>query len=387
MAKTASKKNGRKAKPEAGATAGGGDDAASTATRGKPNGANGTSAKGKKRQRQEAPPLDEVDQRIDAHCKFLDAMFELVPARFYFHSDTSSAAAAMENKYAKNKKGQAPKQKTKDNTKKAKRMKLDPARQRSNAELLRGAHDFEARSEEAPLPMEALRERMKSRMEALRHERASSGGGTERHDRPRLKEGRVVAPSRRREDDDAGSAQVEPETEADYEFRLKHAAESGLSTEAAMALTASGKHFKKTSDRDLLKKAQKFERRLEGADEKTRLEMTDEHDWASAMERADGKRVKDDPKLIKKSMKRKENVKKKSQKAWAARIADQKQRVIEEKRKKQAKRETRESKKKGGKKKSTSKARPGFEGKTQKAVFDNRGSKKTKGLTSAKKAY
>ncbi|KAI2631270.1 SURF6-domain-containing protein [Xylaria nigripes] len=66
----------------------------------------------------------------------------------------------------------------------------------------------------------------------------------------------------------------------------------------------------------------KFEsqkKRLEAMDADKRKDIEEKEAWLTARRRAEGEKIKDDEKLLKKAVKRKESIKKKSSKEWAAR--------------------------------------------------------------------
>lgn len=113
-----------------------------------------------------------------------------------------------------------------------------------------------------------------------------------------------------------------------------------------------------------LKAAQNKQTRLAGLDEEKKANIEEKDMWLNAKKRAHGERIRDDTSLLKKTLKRKQSVKKKSEKEWNERVEG----VAKGKEMKQNKREDnlrkrRETKgqkgKKGG---SKGKARPGFEG-------------------------
>ena len=122
--------------------------------------------------------------------------------------------------------------------------------------------------------------------------------------------------------------------------------------------------------RSALAAAQARAARLAGLDPAKRA-AAEEHDaWASARRRAQGERVRDDPALLKKTVKRKEGQKRKSTREWTVRLEG----VQKGKAARQAKRDAnlknkktrgvngkKEAKGKGNKKKGK-KERPGFEG-------------------------
>ncbi|KAI1210080.1 SURF6-domain-containing protein [Annulohypoxylon truncatum] len=116
-----------------------------------------------------------------------------------------------------------------------------------------------------------------------------------------------------------------------------------------------------------LQKLENQKKRLEGMDEEKRKDVEDKELWLTARRRAEGEKIKDDEKLLKKAVKRKETAKKKSEKDWTAR----KEGVAKSMKDRQKKREEnirkrrdekllgKAGKKKGAKK---SKGRAGFEG-------------------------
>ncbi|KAI1324525.1 SURF6-domain-containing protein [Xylariaceae sp. FL0255] len=116
---------------------------------------------------------------------------------------------------------------------------------------------------------------------------------------------------------------------------------------------------------------QKFEtqkKRLEAMDEDKRKDVEEKEAWLTARRRAEGEKIRDDEKMLKKAVKRKEHTKKKSTKEWAARkegvakgIKDrQKKREENIRKRRDEKILGKAGKKKGGAKKA--KGRAGFEG-------------------------
>lgn len=123
---------------------------------------------------------------------------------------------------------------------------------------------------------------------------------------------------------------------------------------------------KRPSNTVLLQKAQEQQEKmlaLQGTEEGKKL--ASEQAWENMFKKAQGVKVKDDITKLKKSVKREQIQKKKSQKDWAARIAAQKkgQRESQEKRQKNidARKQQKKDRKMGIKKPKAS--RPGFEGK------------------------
>ncbi|KAI0903041.1 SURF6-domain-containing protein [Ustulina deusta] len=116
-----------------------------------------------------------------------------------------------------------------------------------------------------------------------------------------------------------------------------------------------------------LLKVENQKKRLGAMDEEKRKDVEEKEAWLTARRRAEGEKIKDDEKMLKKAVKRKESTKKKSTKEWAARkegvaksIKDrQKKREENIRQRRDEKLLGKAGKKKGAKK---SKGRAGFEG-------------------------
>ena len=123
-----------------------------------------------------------------------------------------------------------------------------------------------------------------------------------------------------------------------------------------------------------LEAALKKQNRLSGLDGERRAELEEKDRWLGAKRRVAGERVRDDASLLKKTLKRTEKLKGKSEKEWGERIAgvkkgqEQRQRKREDNLKKRKDEKGVKGKAKGkggaksGGKKPAQKKRPGFEG-------------------------
>lgn len=116
-----------------------------------------------------------------------------------------------------------------------------------------------------------------------------------------------------------------------------------------------------------LQAAQRKQTRLNGLDPDKRTNIAEKDMWLNARKHALGERVRDDTSLLKKTLKRKESAKRKSEKEWAERIEGvEKAKAGKQRRREENLKKRRDEKgakgkgKKSGKPKS--KARPGFEG-------------------------
>lgn len=121
-----------------------------------------------------------------------------------------------------------------------------------------------------------------------------------------------------------------------------------------------------------LQAAQKKDSRLAALDPSMRADITEKDLWLNARKRAHGERVRDDTSLLKKTLKRKEKAKKKSEREWSERIEGvDKGKAIRAQRRDENLRKRKEEKgggarqqagAGGNKPKAKPKARPGFEG-------------------------
>lgn len=138
--------------------------------------------------------------------------------------------------------------------------------------------------------------------------------------------------------------------------------------QADPTLTNIEDHKKKRGPQDpvtALRAAQNKKNRLAGLDEEKKADIEEKDMWLNAKKRAHGERIRDDASLLKKTLKRKQSVKKKSEKEWNERVEGiEKGKEMRQNKREDNLRKRRETKgnkgKKGGSTKA--KARPGFEG-------------------------
>lgn len=150
--------------------------------------------------------------------------------------------------------------------------------------------------------------------------------------------------------------------------------EDGQQMDAALSSILTAKRRKGPQDPlTAMKAAERKQARINGFGDAKRTDIEEKELWLNARKRAHGERVRDDTSLLKKTLKRKEQAKKKGEKAWSERIEGvQKGQAMRQKKREENLQKRREEKgmkgkKKGGKagvgaKKGKSKSRPGFEG-------------------------
>ncbi|KAK6193533.1 hypothetical protein LQW54_012368 [Pestalotiopsis sp. IQ-011] len=140
-----------------------------------------------------------------------------------------------------------------------------------------------------------------------------------------------------------------------------------LSHDLTHVLNDSGKKKGPSDPKTALLKFQNEKKRLEKLGEEKRKDVEEKEMWLSARKRAEGERIRDDEKLLKKAVKRKEVQKNKSEKAWKERAEGVQKSIKQRQQKREDNIKARKEQKllgKGGKKKggAKKKGRAGFEG-------------------------
>ncbi|KAK6856150.1 hypothetical protein PG995_008301 [Apiospora arundinis] len=228
-----------------------------------------------------------------------------------------------------------------------------------------------------PSDTTALRARLAARITALREARKADGP-----DGKPIRTRQELIESRRQKEAEQGrgscfgsqlpGSMLSPAIDmADNNFafgRVAFADGAQLSHDLSHVLNNAKK--KGPSDpKTALLKFQNEKKRLENMDEEKRKDIEEKEAWLTARKRAEGEKIRDDEKLLKKAVKRKETTKKRSEKAWAERSEGVQKSIKQRQHKREANiRERKETKmlgkagkKKVGPKKKTG-GRAGFEG-------------------------
>ncbi|KAI1108125.1 SURF6-domain-containing protein [Nemania sp. NC0429] len=246
-----------------------------------------------------------------------------------------------------------------------------------------------------PADSAALRARLAARIQALRDARKADKDGKPIRTREELLESRrqkqaerkahkkevrrqaKLEEERKREEALASarespggilSPSIDLEEQHNFAFgRVGFADGSQLSHDLTHALNRTAK--KGPSDpKTALLKVENQKKRLQAMDEEKRKDVEEKEAWLTARRRAEGEKIKDDERLLKKAVKRKESNKKKSTKEWAARTEGVANAMKERQKKREDNIQKRRDEKlmgKAGKKKKGSnkpKGRAGFEG-------------------------
>ena len=141
------------------------------------------------------------------------------------------------------------------------------------------------------------------------------------------------------------------------------------------AIRFGGKNGKKKKEtkKDLLSKALRREKDLADAGGDTTKEgkrVAEKHAWEASLKRARGEKVLDDPKLLRKSVKREEKKKQKSKEKWQERTktVDEANKQKKTKRKENIKKKADEKIEKNIDRREKKRNRPGFEGRSSSMI-------------------
>ena len=249
---------------------------------------------------------------------------------------------------------------------------------------------------------EALKARLQARIEALRAARKADGiDGKPARNRQELMEARRRKEEQRKahkkevrkqakEDEERAKAEAElarlrgsgspltapdifsprrEESECNFSFG-RVAFEDGQQMDSSLSGFIDSQKRKGPQDpRTALEAAEKKRARISGLDEQKRADIEEKDLWLNAKKRAHGEKVRDDMSLLKKTLKRKEKAKLKSESEWNERIAGvQKGQEMRQKKREENLRKRKEEKGSKGKGKAKGKKlgkmskRPGFEG-------------------------
>eukprot|EP00035_Acanthoeca_spectabilis_P024900 m.455923 g.455923 ORF g.455923 m.455923 type:complete len:423 (+) comp20964_c0_seq1:29-1297(+) len=352
--------------------------------------------------------LDGLEERLARLSTYVNKRLTLIPPEHYLNK-TAEEEVEQVGRYAYNKKESAPKQEVKEASKKAKRLRLDPdaaaawsvpeiqaelasgvdAAARDDAGTTEPTGAGEAMEEGAPKPLvggtvprNVLHERLVARIVQLRGkrkakeqlEREAPAGGAKKSKKQKAKqlaEELAKKKATNRDPSNAGLRGVNG-------VAAPTADQSGIvfskfDFSTAQRVNAKKKKGSATPMQMLAKAKSERERlaKLKSEDPEKAEQLETKNKWKTVLLKATGTKVKDDEKLLKRTMKRKESAKKRTQKEWGERTSivkkfqDAKQAKRKEniKARSAAKIERKITGKKATKAKVTKK-RPGFEGGT-----------------------
>ena len=323
----------------------------------------------------------ELEKRLASHSAYFSSLIDFIPVKYYLPVDDEEKV----NKYYKNRLQKAPKQIIKEASKKAKRARLDPNQHKTVREIQQELEENEMISSSNSKKkagkgvkaafsvetiqsgnLEDLKSRLNARIEEFQRKRRAAPGKTEQHSRKKRSKREVKEQNKKEKNtvpkggegfmkQNASPSKTILNDNGDVVFSKFDFMEKKKKPKP-------GSKEKKYSK--LLAKAEAHKKKLEtlqAEDIKKAKEFKDKHLWSQALQKAEGVKQRDDPKLLKKSMKKRDREKEKSRKQWKERIDHQKKQA-EEKQKLRQKhiKERTEAKKAKKLGKGKKKHRPGF---------------------------
>jgi len=340
--------------------------------------------------------IDKIEERISSHNSFFDELIELIPASHYLPKDDT--AAENEKYYHNTKKPVASSKLEAKEIRKAKKAKFDPNNVKSVQTLQEEkkikeeeeeAKEEESEEENEMKPVEVdikdlkpmtkvssiteLQERLKKSIDDLRAKRkAQSNNSIHSRDellKKRLKRKRdrkeqiQKKKEKRRKTNDMAGMDL-PETQAAEEKVTKtKEVEENVSFGKIVFDEGVEKKKKKgpTDTLGRLKQAEANKEKLEklkSVDKEKAEALEEKIQWNKAMKLIEGEKIKDDPKLLKKTLKREQKLKERSAKKWN----DRQKTVARQMKEKQKKREENIKNRMNNKGKKGGKKRHGLEG-------------------------
>ncbi|KAH7618408.1 hypothetical protein NADE_000601 [Nannochloris sp. 'desiccata'] len=302
----------------------------------------------------------EID--LKPHVDFFDRLVELIPAKHYL----ADPDERVDLRHMKKKDRQAAKEQFKKQHKDTKKASLDPSTAKGTLELLKLKSEAEEQARSAggggeaakgPVDREALRAKLQARLEDLRKQRKADEqekkvDSAKQWRDTALDEGRRKAVEKRKLEalKPSGGKQSQSRQQQQQDRRpAKQQRTGGVSQQSqggiadgnvgGAGLTFSkvdfgngasnsdrrkGKH--KLSKAELLQEAEKRQAQQgAGGGGGARGEGEEQEAWGAALKRAQGEKVFDDPKLLRKSMKKEAKMKQKKSKVWNERLEKQKE--------------------------------------------------------------
>lgn len=277
-----------------------------------------------------------LKQKLREHSTLFTSMVELIPSNYYHTKESGLKQSA---KYFHNKKRKAPKQEIKDATIKAKKAKLDPTAVTVVAEdVEKGPEDESTRLIDLEriesVPLSELRQRLQSKIQEHRQKRNPPSDEGMKENARHLK--KVAKNKKAKEERKKAKERQKPSTPCVHGQKARSSLDNNSDmaslTYSNLLLSTSAEvkpsKEKKKDLKKLLAKAEARGRKLEEVMEEDKVrgeELKQKIKWKQALEKVEGKKVKDDPKMLHKSLKKIEKQKKRSRKMWEDRVEQQDQ--------------------------------------------------------------
>ena len=327
---------------------------------------------------------DILESAVKETSSYFTSIVELIPAKYYIENELEGDYKNVPYSGGKKKKFKALNKKLL--TKKAKLLKLDPVKHKTVAELQleveKKEQEFFSDSNNitqmktvnvSNIPstsLEELREKLHEKVTQLRGKRKELHGDEKIQAKKCRLEKKESSDKKKKKQ--TQSDKIKNVNEIDKKFSGKKYNEikndngkvvfSKFDFAVGVGECKNKKKKKKKDITVLLEKAEKTQDKiklLQETDVEKAKEFKKKIAWESAVRKAEGVKLKDDPKLLRKSIKKRNKLKEKSVKKWKERTDTvEKQKDEKQKLRKQHLKERRDEK--GVKKKGKKKTRPGF---------------------------
>lgn len=289
----------------------------------------------------ESNPVVDLKSLIHQHSLFFDKLVELIPAKFYLPTDDKEKPWFQG--LSKAEKASAKKE-SKENSKKARRNRLDPNKSSATTlDLLKQSLEKEKRENESDedddeteakpvlsgldddnrsVTYEELRQRLRRRIEEFRASRNTGGSEHRANKRNEWNEKRGAEQKKRKRDTESGENEAkagksEKKVEKDVEEASKQLTFSHVKLGNEDGQGRKNKK-RKLSKLQELERAKKLEEAKKDP-EKGEI-ILKKHSWNAATSRAAGVKVHDDPKLLKQSINKEKKRHQKNSEKWKERV-------------------------------------------------------------------
>ena len=313
---------------------------------------------------------DDLETRLRRHSAVFTSMIQLIPARYYHKPEEKEEEEEEEphpSKFFRNKRNRAPKQAVKEAIKRAKRLKLDPfvhERVKKCDKSNNGPDEDKVESEEAgtvesegepngyrgssgdhhnfsveyvkSTSLPELRERLRKKIAELRSRRKAPPGRDSVENPTDCKDDQPHEQRRKRKEKrkiriNQTNVSQAPSRESERPSIEDKGHLVFSKFDFSVPLTDREQTTKKKDYKKLLARAEAKQKKLEELTEQDLRKGRELHEqlkWQHALGQAAGKKMKDNPALLQKTLKRIDKRKAKSRKEWKQR-ADREQRKIE----------------------------------------------------------
>lgn len=272
------------------------------------------------------------DPKLKADSRFFDSLVDAVPAKYYLHLDEGRVNL----RFVKRGERERLRAQFKQQHKQARRAKLDPAQAKTTLQLQREMAEREAAERETALAAQAaagaadaagledgraqLRARLQQKLEGMRKQRKADESADKEQEAKQWRE-KALAKGRKQ----VQKRQLQQTLAAPAAGAARLAEPPAKRPHEDLSLTFTKLEFGAGEGKDKRRRLSK-QQLLKDAEAKKQLGSTPEGQaqlekeaWKAALARSKGDKVLDDPRLLKKSIKKDARVKVKSAKAWTDR--------------------------------------------------------------------